>query len=416
MKKLRIKGGARLGGEVGISGFKNAALPILYATVLTADVSVIENIPRISDVFLTLDILKAMGAIVFFIDDHTVLVDTRPVLPCRSPDRAVSSLRASSYLLGAELARFGRTRAAIPGGCRIGARPLDLHVLAFSALGADVTAGQGVMTAETEGLLGGRIVFPTPSVGATVNAILVATAADGETVIEGAACEPHIADLCAYLTACGAAIEGGGSDRLTVRGGRPLRGTRYRIMPDMIEAGTYLAAVGATGGEIRLRGAVAAHLSSAICVARTMGIEIAEDAEGLLVRREGELAPLSLTAEPYPGFPTDLHPQFAALATQASGRSVLKDAVFPERFGYASELRRMGGCLERTADGIAVIPSSLTGARVRAVDLRAGAAEVVAALAAKGTTEILEAEVLERGYETLAEKLCALGATVVGKG
>ncbi len=411
MKKLCIKGGGCLCGEVGISGFKNAALPILYATVLTADVSLIENLPKIRDVLLTLEILKAMGAIVVFADEHTVLIDTRPVLPCRSPDGAVSSLRASSYLLGAELARFGKTRAAIPGGCRIGARPLDLHVLAFSALGADVTAGHGAMAAEAESLLGGRISFPTPSVGATVNAILAATAADGETVIEVAAREPHVVDLCAYLAACGAEIEGAGSEQIRIRGGRHLHGARHRIMPDMIEAGTYLAAVGAAGGEIYLKDAVAAHLSSALLPARAMGIGIAEDAGGLFVSRTGELAPFSLTAEPYPGFPTDLHPQFAALATQASGNSTLDDRVFPERFGYVDELRRMGGLLERTEGGVAVSGSSLKGTKVRAVDLRAGAAEVVAALAAKGTTVILDADILERGYEGLADKLCALGAT-----
>ena len=214
------------------------------------------------------------------------------------------------------------------------------------------------------------------------------------------------------LAACGAKIEGAGSERIEIRGAQPLHGARYRIMPDMIEAGTYLAAVGGAGGEIYLRGAVASHLSSALLPARAMGIDVKEETGGLLVHRSGDLAPCSLTAAPYPGFPTDLHPQFAALATQASGESHFADRVFPERFGYADELQRMGGLLRRAEDGVTVTPSVLRGARVRAVDLRAGAAEVVAALAAQGTTEILDAAILERGYESLPEKLRTLGATV----
>ncbi len=415
MKKLCITGGTRLSGEVRISGFKNAALPILYATVLTADISVIENVPRIRDVLQTLEILRAMGAIAVFLDEATVLIDTRHVLPCRSPDASVASLRASSYLLGAELSRFGKTRAAIPGGCRIGARPLDFHIHALTALGADMTVGQGVIEAEADALCGACIRFPIPSVGATVNAILAATGAVGETVIEGAAREPHITDLCHYLTACGAAIEGVGSERLCIRGGQRLHGATYRVMPDMIEAGTYLAAVGAAGGEAYLRGAVASHLASAITPARAMGIEILEERDGLRVRRTGELFPTVLTAEPYPGFPTDLHPQFAALATQANGSSHLADRVFPGRFGYVGELRRMGGALALEEGGVTVGRSSLHGAKVRAVDLRAGAAEVVAALAARGTVEILDAAILERGYENIADKLRALGAVVSAK-
>ena len=415
MKKLLIRGGVPLCGETEIAGFKNAALPILYATVLCGEVSVIENLPRIRDVLLTLEILKAMGAVVLFIEPHTVMIDTRHALPCRSPDGMVSGLRASSYLLGAELGRFGKTRAAIPGGCRIGARPLDLHVLAFTALGADITCADGAISATApEGLCGGEIAFPTPSVGATVNAILASVMAPGKTRITGAAKEPHIVDLCTYLTACGAKIDGAGSGELLVHGGKRLSGARHRLMPDMIEAGTFLTAVGAAGGEILLRGADERHLASTVTALCGMGMQIGSTGEGLLAKRRGGLSPCRLIAEPYPGIPTDMHPQIAAMATVADGESRIADHVFPGRFGYAAELCRMGAQVSVREGEITVLPSALRGAHVSAVDLRAGAAEVVAALAAHGRTVITESEVLERGYEDLGRKLTELGATVEG--
>lgn len=409
MEKLLIQGGRQLRGEVTLSGCKNAALPVLYATVLTADVSVIRNLPEIRDVLLTLEILRAMGAVVLPIEPHTVMIDTRAVTPCRAPDALVSSLRASSYLMGAELSRFHRTRAAVPGGCRIGARPLDLHFLAFSSLGADVSVKDAVITAKASTLTGTEIAFPTPSVGATVNAILCASLADGETVICGAAREPHVADLCHYLTACGAKIEGVGSDTLRVHGKARLHGADYRLMPDTIECGTFLAAVGAAGGEVLLREADVTHLSAVLEALRGMGVTVCEEGSSLYAYRSGPLSPCSLIAAPYPAFPTDMHPQIMALATGADGVSTLRDTVFPTRSAYTEELRRMGA--DVTADGglVTVRPSHLSGARVTAVDLRAGAALVIAALAATGDTVIRGAEMLERGYEALPEKLRALG-------
>lgn len=415
MKKMIIRGGRPLSGEVKISGFKNAALPLLYASILTADISLIGNVPRILDVFRTLEILESMGATARFVDSGTVLCDTRFVRPCASPDSLVRKLRASSYLMGAELARFGRTRAAIPGGCSIGRRPLDIHLFVFRALGAKAEESEEAITATAPGgLRGGEVVLEKPSVGATVNAILAAVGAGGETVLRGAAREPHIADLCAYLSACGAIIAGVGSDCLRIRGGRPLHGASYALMPDMIEAGTFLCACGAAGGNVTLRGAKAEHLTVLLKTLRDMGMEIHTAPQTITATRPGELAPFSLLAEPYPGFPTDMHPQFAALATGIPGESRIRETVFPDRFRYVEELRRLGA--EMTVQNGEV---TITGGKplrpgcVVATDLRAGAAEVIAALGVAGETVIRDAGILERGYDALPGKLRALGVPVM---
>ena len=411
MKKLVITGGVRLSGEADIGGFKNAALPILYATILTADISVIENLPRIRDVEETLSILRAIGAVVVHPDRHTVLVDTRALVPCRSPDAAVASLRASSYLLGAELGRFGKTRVALPGGCRIGARPLDYHVRVLKALGAQVTEERSVITATAKRLCGSELSLPGPSVGATVNAILASVLADGESEIVGAAMEPHIVDLCRYLRAAGARIEGEGTPRIRITGVSSLHGAAYRLMPDMIEAGTLLTAVGAAGGEIALHGADPSHLSALIEALSAMGMRIRAEGDGLVAKREGLLSPFDLVAAPYPALPTDMHPQLSALGALAIGTSTLRDTVFPDRVLYVRELRKMGADIHAESGRVEIRPSRLHGAYVRATDLRAGAALAVAALAARGKTTILDAGILERGYEDIVGKLCLLGAT-----
>ena len=412
MKKLTVLGGVRLGGEVAIGGFKNAALPILYAALLTGGVSVIDNLPSISDVAVTLRILSAAGCRITRLGPHTVEVDSSCAAPCRAPDALVGSLRASSYLLGAELGRFGISRLPLPGGCRIGARPLDLHISSLTALGAEIREEDGAILAFSEGLCGEDITLRTPSVGATVNILLASVTASGTTVLRGAAREPHIADLCAYLNAAGAEIAGIGTDTLTVRGVTTLRGASHRLMPDMIEAGTFLTAVGAAGGEIALRGACPDHLGSVIAPLSAMGMDIRTEGDVLVASRCGLLAPFDLTAAPYPALPTDMHPQMVALATQAMGESHMRDTVFPARLGYVRELRRMGANVRAKDGGVRVLPSRLRGGCVRAVDLRAGVALVVAALAARGKTVIKEAAVLSRGYETLAEKLASLGACV----
>ena len=412
MEKLTVLGGVRLSGEVAVGGFKNAALPILYATLLTGGVSLIDNLPDIRDVAVTLRILSAMGCRVTRCDPHTVEIDTADAVPCRAPDGLVGSLRASSYLLGAELGRFGISRLPLPGGCRIGARPLDLHISALTSLGAEIREEGGALLAVSEGLHGIEIGLRTPSVGATVNVLLAAVTADGITTLRGAAREPHIADLCTYLSAAGGDIEGIGTDTLTVRGVPALHGAAHRLMPDMIEAGTFLTAVGAAGGEIAIHGACRAHLDSVIAPLLSMGMDIRTEGDILVASRCGLLSPFELTAAPYPALPTDMHPQMAALATQAAGVSYIRDTVFPDRLAYVRELRRMGAKICALDGGVRVTPSRLRGGRVHAVDLRAGAALTVAALAARGRTVIKEAEVLGRGYEQFAEKLTALGACV----
>lgn len=412
MKKLTIRGGRPLFGEVAVSGFKNAALPVLFATILVRDISLIDNLPLIRDVGQTLEILRAMGARITFRGAHTVEIDTRTLRQGGAPDALVSSFRASSYLLGAELSRFGRARVALPGGCRIGARPLDLHLLVLGALGADTVLTGDAIFAETEHLFGNDISLPTPSVGATVNALLAAVLAEGETVIRGAAREPHIVDLACFLNAAGAQVRGAGESEIRVKGVTSLRGVRHTVMPDMIEAGTFLTSVGAAGGEIRLLGTAPGDLSSVTAPLRKMGLSLTYEDGGLVASRRGGLSPFTLVAEPYPGFPTDMHPQMIALAAFAEGVSHLTDTVFPDRFAYAAELAKMGADIMVCEGSVTVRGTPLSGARVQAHDLRAGAALAVAALGAGGRTTISGAEILERGYEDFPAKLRALGADV----
>ncbi len=413
MKRLVIFGGKRLSGRVEISGFKNAALPILYASIVTSDVSVIENVPRIRDVEITLSLLREMGAVAHFTGKSTVLLDTRGMGPHLPSPSLCQRLRASTYLLGACLARFGRARVERPGGCLIGARPIDLHLFALSALGADIKEEEGAIVAKAASLRGATVEFKTVSVGATVNAILCALSAEGETRIKGAAKEPHIGDLCRYLIACGADIGGVDTDSLVIKGGKRLHGCVFRLMPDMIEAGTFLCAVGAAGGEAFLKNAPEKELASVIEPLRGMGLTVRKEKEGLFVSRNRELSPFSLIAAPYPAFPTDMHPQMVALGCLCSGESRLSDTVFSDRFRYTEELRRLGADLSVEGNTLTVRKSPLHRGRVEAVDLRAGAALAVASLSVRGKVVIENAEMIERGYVALPEKLRALGADVV---
>ncbi len=413
MKRLVIFGGKRLSGRVEISGFKNAALPILYASIVTSDVSVIENVPRIRDVEITLSLLRELGAVAYFTGKSTVLLDTRGMSPQLSSPALCQSLRASTYLLGACLARFGRARIERPGGCLIGARPIDLHLFALSSLGADIKEDGEAIVAEAKTLRGATVEFPSVSVGATVNAILAALLAEGKTCIKAAAKEPHIGDLCRYLIACGADIGGVDTDTLIINGGKKLHGCVYCLMPDMIEAGTFLCAVGAAGGEAFLKNAPYGELLAVIEPLRRMGLTVRKEREGLFVSRKGALSPFCLTAMPYPAFPTDMHPQMVALGCLCSGESRLSDTVFPDRFRYTEELSRLGADLSVEGNTVRVRKSRLHRGRVVAVDLRAGAALAVASLSVRGKVIIENAEVIERGYVALPEKLRSLGVSVV---
>ena len=411
--RILIEGGKPLAGEVPISGMKNAALPIVFATVLVGGVSVLENIPPISDITRSLDILRQMGASVSFLDRTTVRIDTSAVTPGSSPDALVCRIRGSSYLVGAELGRFRHADCALPGGCDFGSRPLDLHIKGFEALGATVRCGNRMQADAPDGLHGATVYFDKSSVGATVNVMLASVMADGLTVIENAAREPHIVDLANYLNTCGAQISGAGTTTIRVRGVRELHGCRYCIIPDMIEAGTYMVAAAATGGWIRVTSVIPKHVESISAKLSEMGVEIEEEDEAVTVRSTGILRSINLTTIPYPGFPTDMHPQFAPLLCLANGVSTITEGIFANRFRYVEELRRMGANIIMGGNIATFIGGSgLLGAKVTATDLRAGAAMVIAGMAAEGTTEIGNVELIARGYCDLVEKLQSVGADI----
>lgn len=411
--RILIDGGKPLMGEVPISGMKNAALPIVFATVLVGGVSVLENIPPISDITRSLDILRQMGASVSFQDRTTVRIDTSAVIPGSSPDALVSRIRGSSYLVGAELGRFRHADCALPGGCDFGSRPLDLHIKGFEALGATVRCGNRMEADAPDGLHGATVYFDKSSVGATVNVMLASVMADGTTVIENAAREPHIVDLANFLNTCGAQISGAGTTTIRVRGVRELHGCRYCIIPDMIEAGTYMVAAAATGGCVRVTAVIPKHVESISAKLSEMGVEIEEEDEAVTVRSTGILRSINLTTIPYPGFPTDMHPQFAPLLCLANGVSTITEGIFANRFRYVEELRRMGASIIMGGNIATFIGGTgLLGAKVTATDLRAGAAMVIAGLAADGTTEIDNVELIARGYCDLVEKFQALGADI----
>ncbi|MFA5561996.1 MAG: UDP-N-acetylglucosamine 1-carboxyvinyltransferase [Eubacteriales bacterium] len=413
MKKMTIANAGVLDGTVMVSGAKNASLPILFGAVLTDDLCVIENIPRIRDTALALEMLQAMGAGVRRLDLHTYEIDSRGVAPGRCPEEMIRQMRASVYLLGAELARFGHTHSTLPGGCDFGNRPIDQHIKAMEALGARVTKTDTAIAAQAEQLRGAEMTFDVVSVGATVNALLCAVLAQGRTVIHNASREPHIEDFAAFLNACGARISGAGGESIVVDGVPRLHGTRYRVMPDMMEAGTYLIAAAAVGGCVRVEGVVCGHLSELVRVLRGCGAEVIEEPHAVTVCRGGPLQPLQVSTEPYPGFPTDLHPQLAALLCLAEGESRITETIWANRFRYTEQLIRAGADI-RIEGHTAVIRGvpRLHASRLTAVDLRAGAAAVIAALLAEGESDIEGLEVIERGYEDIAGKLRSLGATV----
>ncbi len=413
--KLIINGGRPLYGDISVSGMKNAALPILFATILVGDVCTLENIPGVSDIATSLEILRSMGAQITYLDPTTLQIDTTHVESGRVPEDQVRKMRGSSYLLGAELGRFGKTRIVWPGGCDFGgARPLDLHLKGFRALGARTETEAGFISAEAEnGLQGGSVYFDITSVGATVNMILASVLADGNTVIENAAREPHIVDLANFLNSCGANITGAGTNVIKIRGVSSLRGCTYTIIPDMIEAGTYMAAVAATGGRVRIHSVIPKHMESVTSKLTEMGVSVTEEDESILVESTGRLRNVTIQTLCYPGFPTDMHPQFAVLLCLAEGISNIHESIWSNRFRYTEELDKMGATIMTDSQNATVLGmEKLTGAAVTASDLRAGAALVIAGLAAEGKTEIGGVEYINRGYDNLVEKLRGVGADI----
>ncbi|MDR0293509.1 MAG: UDP-N-acetylglucosamine 1-carboxyvinyltransferase [Oscillospiraceae bacterium] len=416
MTQYVINGGTPLHGTVNISGAKNAALAILPATLLVDGPCRIENIPKVTDVTLMLEILRDVGASIRLLDDNTVLIDSGGVrVGSVAPYEQARRMRASYYLIGAFLARFSSAQVAMPGGCNLGVRPIDQHIKGFEALGADIHVKAGSIHADARNghLTGSPVYLDVASVGATINIILAAAMADGLTVIENAAREPHVVDLANFLNSSGADIKGAGTDMIKIRGKKRLNGGTYAIIPDQIEAGTYMAAVTAAGGEVTLNNVIPKHLECITAKLTELGVDVEEFDDSILIKREGRLRKANIKTLPYPGFPTDMQPQASACLSCAEGISMITEGVADNRYRYVDELKRMGARIQ--VDGkVAVVEGvrRLTGAPVQACDLRAGAALVVAALSAQGATEIGGVYHIERGYEDIVGKLRGVGADI----
>ena len=415
MNKYVIRGGRPLFGEVTISGAKNAAVGIIPAALLVDGVCRIENIPQISDVTLFFSMLEELGARVRVLNRHAVEIDSRHIHSTRAGYDLARRIRASYYLLGALLGRKGEATVAMPGGCDFGVRPIDQHIKGFTAMGASVSIEGGYITTRAEGgrMKGANVYLDVVSVGATMNIMMAAVLADGYTVIENAAREPHIVDLANFLNSMGADVKGAGTDSIRIRGVERLTGGTYAIIPDQIEAGTYMAAVAAAGGQVLIKNVIPKHMDCISVKLREMGVDIKENGDEILIRRNGPLCRANVKTMPYPGFPTDMQPQIVTVLSLAKGTSLVTESVWNSRFKYVDELKRLGARIH--VDGkIAIVEGveRLTGAPVESPDLRAGAALVVAALAAEGETEIGQVQYIERGYEDMVGKLRALGANI----
>jgi len=413
LEKYIIRGGNKLQGEVSISGAKNAAVAILPAVILSDEPCIIENVPNISDIDITIKILLSMGAEVTMLNKSTLRIDPRRVhTPCVEYDLA-KNMRASYYFLGSLLGKVGKARVSMPGGCDLGARPVDQHLKGFSSLGAECSVDHGMIHAQADKLVGAHIYFDMVTVGATINVMLAAVKADGLTVIENAAKEPHIVDLANFLNSMGADIMGAGTDVIKIKGVKSLHGTQYSIIPDQIEAGTYMVAAAATNGNVLIKNVIPKHLESITAKLQKIGVRVEEYDDSVRVIGTGRLTKTNVKTLPHPGFPTDMQPQITTLLTLAEGTSIVTESIFDNRFKYVDQLRRMGADI--SVDGrVAVIEGTgrLMGAPVRATDLRAGVALVIAGLAAVGTTEVEDIYHVERGYEDLEKKLRSLGADI----
>ncbi len=414
MDKIRIRGGRPLNGTIAIGGAKNAALPLMAASLLTDQKLTLTNVPELADIETLLRLLEQHG-VEMSRENRRLDLTGSEIISTTAPYELVRKMRASVLVLGPILARAHQAKVSLPGGCAIGARPVDLHLKALTQMGADITVEQGYIEAQAKnGLRGAHIVFPQVSVGATENILLAATLAEGETILENAAREPEISDLAHCLIAMGAQIEGVGSDRLTITGVKALHGTTHAIMPDRIEAGTYAIATAITGGTVELEGARLDHIDALAHKMREAGVTIDERNGGVFVNRANrDLIGVDAMTEPFPGFPTDLQAQFMALMTRAKGASMLTETIFENRFMHVPELQRMGANINLHGSSAMVRGvGKLTGAPVMASDLRASASLVIAALAAEGETEIARVYHLDRGYECLEQKLTGVGAEV----
>ncbi len=414
MEKIIVRGGKKLNGTVKVEGAKNAVLPVIAASLLASDgESIIRDVPALSDVYTINQVLRSLNADVLF-ENNTVFIDASKDLNVEAPFEYVRKMRASVLVMGPLLARIGRARVALPGGCAIGTRPIDQHLKGFEAMGAVVKVGNGFIDAEVKGKLrGAKIYLDFPSVGATENIMMAATLAEGTTTIENCAKEPEIVDLANYLNKMGAKVKGAGTGTIKIEGVERLHGAEHSIIPDRIEAGTFMTAAAITGGNVLVKGAVPEHLSSLIAKLEEMGVTIIEEKEGIRVIGPEKLKPVDIKTMPHPGFPTDMQSQMMALLLCAEGSSMITETVFENRFMHVEEFRRMNADIK--IEGRSVIingPAKLQGAEVAATDLRAAAALIIAGLVAEGYTRVTELKHLDRGYVNFHEKLASLGADI----
>jgi UDP-N-acetylglucosamine 1-carboxyvinyltransferase len=418
VERLIVTGGKKLSGSIKISGAKNAVLPIIAASLLGATTSRLEEIPALEDVGTISEVLRQLGVSVSTEEEGTLVVNSGELSGCEAPYELVRKMRASFLVMGPLLARTGQARISLPGGCAIGTRPIDLHLKGFEALGAEIVLGHGYIEARTrQRLKGARIYLDFPSVGATENIMMAACLADGQTVLENPAEEPEIVDLANYLNAMGARIRGAGTNVIRIEGVKELKGTTHAVIPDRIEAGTYMVAAAITGGDVWLENALIEHLKPVTAKLKEAGVAIEERIDGVMVRGTNKVKAVDVKTLPYPGFPTDMQAQFMALMTVASGTSVITETVFENRFMHVDELKRMGASIKiEGRSAIVEGVGSLTGCPVKATDLRAGAAMVLAGLIAEGKTEISCIHHIDRGYEDIVGKLSSLGADIVRVG
>ncbi|KEZ52222.1 MULTISPECIES: UDP-N-acetylglucosamine 1-carboxyvinyltransferase [Metabacillus] len=414
MEKIIVRGGRKLNGTVKVEGAKNAVLPVIAASLLASEQkSIICDVPTLSDVYTINEVLRHLGAEVHF-ENNQVFVDASNELNMEAPFEYVRKMRASVLVMGPLLARNGRARVALPGGCAIGSRPIDQHLKGFEAMGATIKVGNGFIDAEVKGRLrGAKIYLDFPSVGATENIIMAAALAEGTTILENVAKEPEIVDLANYINAMGGKVRGAGTGTIRIEGVEKLTGVKHHIIPDRIEAGTFMVAAAITGGNVLVRGAVPEHLASLIAKMEEMGIQITEEEDGLRVIGPEKLKAIDIKTMPHPGFPTDMQSQMMALLLRAEGTSMITETVFENRFMHVEEFRRMNG--EIKIEGRSVIingPANMQGAEVAATDLRAGAALVLAGLVSEGYTRVTELKHVDRGYVDFHGKLASIGADI----
>lgn len=413
MEQYVIHGGNPLVGEVEIGGAKNAALAILAAAVMTDETVLIENVPDVRDTNILMQAMESIGVVVNRVDRHTVKINASQIHDLVIEDDFIKKIRASYYLLGALLGKYNKAEVALPGGCNIGSRPIDQHIKGFKALGADVRIEHGLIVTEAEHLKGSHIYMDVVSVGATINVMMAAAMADGMTIIENAAKEPHVVDLANFLNSMGANIKGAGTDVIRIRGVEKLHSTEYTIIPDQIEAGTFMFAAAATKGDITVKNVIPKHLESISAKLNEMGCDVEEEDDAVRVVAARPLSHTHVKTLPYPGFPTDMQPQIAVTLGLSVGTSIVTESIFENRFKYVDELSRMGATI-KVEGNTAIIDGvkRYTGASITAPDLRAGAALVIAALAAEGDSTVDDIHYIERGYENFPEKLRSLGAQI----